>query len=159
MKKAMLLSLTFAVIFMISCSVNKLEDLETTGYSINTDEVNYTIVAFKNSDIEIKDNTIFNSMEYRDLILKFNEDHATEWPKLHVAALAIGQEGNDPTPIMTIRRFEDFGKAEKYAAKLGKYLANKIKCTASSYAITQTNYRNLIRRRDLGEYEQWRSVL
>ncbi len=58
---------------------------------------------------------------------------------------------------MTIRRFEDFGKAEQYAAELGKYLTKNVKGVASATAITQTNYRNLIRRRDLGEYEQWRS--
>lgn len=155
MKNANLFLLLLSILLLGSCTANKLEELETSGYSTQPQEVNYSIVALKNSSIQVKGDTILNAVGYRELVAQFNEEHRQDFPKLQISTLAIVPTEGQATPMMTIRRFDAFGKAEAYAAKLEKYLAKAAKGQASVYPITQDNYRNLIRRRDIGEFEKF----
>lgn len=155
MKNSVFPFLAFLSILLLGCSPNKLEELETAGYSLTEETVYYTIVALRNSEIEVDGNTIRNGMPYQELVNKFNTDYDDTFQKLRVSFIAINEGDNNYTPVIIIRRFEDFAHAEKYATQLQKYLQQQVKGIAFTYAISQLNYRNLLRRKDIREYEQF----
>ncbi|PHN03521.1 hypothetical protein [Flavilitoribacter nigricans] len=155
MKNSLFSVLVFLAVILLGCSANKLETLETSGYSMVEESVNYAIVVLKKSEIEVEGNTIRNGMPYQELVNKFNAEYGDAAPKIRASFIAIQEAENNYTPVITIRRFDGFPQAETYATQLQKFLQKNVEGITSTYAISQLNYRNLLRRRDIREYEQF----
>lgn len=150
MKTPFFLLLNF-LFFLSACTTHQLEELETAGFTANDEGINYAIVVFQNGSFGIvNDSTLANTAKYRERITNLNSTLGEDLQKLRLAALLIKE-----TPIVTIRRFDSFSNAGDYAQRLMNYASENIPEVTAVLPISQTNYRHLIRQRDVRAYQQY----
>lgn len=142
-------SLIFAfgiIMFFTQCNAEK-ELLTPTDSSTTKDFIeqpeamHYVVMRLpKSADAIVKKNHV----------KKFHSDN--NFVKLRVSNLYISNEKGD-LPILVIRRFENFSKAKSYIENFEKQMTSSK--DEKLFALSQENYRKLLRERDLDNYENF----
>jgi hypothetical protein len=83
----------------------------------------------------------------KEKVKKFNTANGFE--NLRLSNIRLIKE-NSSDHILVIRRFENFSLAKDYITTFNKKLGEE-----KLYALTQANYRTLLRKRDMKEYEDF----
>ncbi|MEM6966705.1 MAG: hypothetical protein AAF573_18215 [Bacteroidota bacterium] len=117
------------------------ESSTTKEFVKNPEATHYVVMQLAPSaDIEGKKNNV----------KQFHTNN--NYAKLRVSNIFISNEKGE-TPVLVIRRFENFSKAKGYIENFEKQIA-----TAKGeklFAFSQENYRKLLRERDLQGYENF----
>ena len=141
-----LLLSTFCILALSSCSVGNIGEMEVNGYSHQPEGLHYTIVTFTPSA-----NVVMNDL--KEEVKAFNEKKHYVEDKLRLSNIFLG--ANTTSPLLVIRRFDDYDAANKYARSLKRSLKKSNADLQSVWAISQENYRNLLRSKDLEAFNNF----
>lgn len=115
-------------------------------FKAEPDKLHYVIVIFKDQKMTLDDAKL--------KIAEFNKFHFKD-DRLRISNLVLDPESK--TPIIVIRRFVNQEKAMTYynttVDKASSFLGKKT--DFEMYPVTQFNYREILRKRDLQDYDQF----
>jgi len=119
---------------------------KNTVFKVETDKLHYCIVIFRDQEMTLD--------EAKLKIAEFNKFHFKDL-RLRISNLFLDPESK--TPIIVIRRFTSQANAMEYydttVAKSSSFLGKKV--DYDLYPVTQFNYREILRKRDLQDYDSF----
>ena len=119
---------------------------ETTGvFTVNQQDLHYILIIFESADVDI--NTAKNKVS--DYNRTFHD-----LARLRISNVYLGQNNN--IPVLVLRRFENQADAMAYYNGISKNSSSFVDATAfphKVYAISQSNYREVLKARQLDGYE------
>lgn len=116
-----------------------------SAFAVNQQDLHYIIVAFDNASVDLnaaKNKVSDYNRTFHDLA------------KLRISNVYLGE--NNDVPVLVLRRFENQADAMNYYQGIGKNSASFVDGAAMPhkvYAISQANYREVLKARSLSGYE------